>query len=1047
MSSKNIRKCNPTFCIFVEEYLFCHCTTHGSKLASLNVILRLFADPCLVWYVFQTANAGSGALSNCFSYRTAQAMRVALSVANPGSSAQNEISIFRFPTLLTASRHHINRACCICLLTSAVPAFAAPTLSGQPGYVNMPNALVDPDGTFSMGYSFDEPYGALWLSTAILPSLQVSGRFISINGTPGFTNVEGEYGFEYGRFKDKVVDAKLRLWSEGRWMPGVAIGATDLLGTELFKGQYIVATKTFGPTRNVEVSLGYGRNRPDGAFAGARWRPAAAPAWAVVAEYDANDYPKDFRANVTDAGKRSKGPSLGLEYRWGWLGAQVARHRDHFSANVYAQIPLSLKEFIPKVTEPAYFKAGSAPMRASAASWQEDGAPAAALVQALARQDYKNIRVEYSRGVLRVSLTNSRISEMGRAVGRAARTVLAFAPLETRAIHVTYTKSEQPFATYEFLDLPALSDYLTGLLPRERFLSTVEMRYADRQDRLDDDGATMAAGIKDEPGLAVQVAHDGHAVQISSQDREANRFRITPKMGFFFNDPSGALRYELAAASNYDKRLGNGLYLNGAVRLNVVENITGVDQESNSVLPHVRTDIAEYKRGGRFKLQKLMLNQYLNPAERVYARISGGLYEEMFRGVGGQVLYLPKDASWAADMSVDLLQQRGYKGWFDVRDYKTVTAIGALHYRMPYDITLTARAGRFLAKDNGVRMEFKRRFRSGVEVGAWYTKTDGKDITNPGTLSKPYNDKGIFLSIPLNSMLPSDSQANAGFSLAPWTRDVGQMVASPGDLYEMFEAPQRDFKSYDGLGNFGERPDEAHLDAITQPVRGPASPWPGFRLRLEQSAGAVKVPNWAYGSAVAAGAVLGSALLDKPVDKFMVKHQDGRAVRHWGEFGKNMPVALAAAVGAAALLGDDRMQNMGIISLQSIAGAVGVTAVGKYAINRARPEMNLGASDRSGNGYSRANSSFPSGHSAVAFAAVTPFAQEFDAPWLYGVAAFTSLGRTANRKHWVSDTVAGGVVGYAVGSMLWKAQRDNTPSRLSIMPGPKEISVAWQTTY
>lgn len=67
----------------------------------------------------------------------------------------------------------------------------------------------------------------------------------------------------------------------------------------------------------------------------------------------------------------------------------------------------------------------------------------------------------------------------------------------------------------------------------------------------------------------------------------------------------------------------------------------------------------------------------------------------MFRGVGGQVLYLPKDSRWAADLAVDALQQRGYKGLFDSLDYKTVTAIGSVHYRLPRDITVTARAGRF----------------------------------------------------------------------------------------------------------------------------------------------------------------------------------------------------------------------------------------------------------------------------------------------------------------------------------------------------------------
>ena len=38
-------------------------------------------------------------------------------------------------------------------------------------------------------------------------------------------------------------------------------------------------------------------------------------------------------------------------------------------------------------------------------------------------------------------------------------------------------------------------------------------------------------------------------------------------------------------------------------------------------------------------------------------------------------------------------------------------------------------------KNNG--HEFKRRLRSGVEIGAWYTKTNGNDITSPGTPSDP----------------------------------------------------------------------------------------------------------------------------------------------------------------------------------------------------------------------------------------------------------------------------------------------------------------------
>jgi hypothetical protein len=933
------------------------------------------------------------------------------------------------------------------LVLGAINASAAtPTLQGQSGYINMPSAWVEPDGTFSAGYSYDSPYGSTWFSATVLPLLQLTGRYVSITGTPAFVSADGNYGRGYGRYKDKVFDAKLNIWKESDWMPAASVGATDLLGTELFKGQYLVLTKTFGTPKNIEASIGYGRKRPSGFFAGARWAPLSTPGWAVVAEFDANNYKNDYRAVDTGAAAHEKGPAVGLEYRWGWLGAQVARHRDHFSANAYVSIPFSQRDFIPKVFEPAPFDAKTAPARVSGAEWQQNGSHGAELVQALVKQDFKNVRVEFEDGALKLTLTNNRISNMGRAIGRAARTALAFAPDKTRKIQITYTKLEQPIATYEFLDLQSLTDYLTGLVDRETFLQTVTIRYAQPYDNIRSDQAGLLAAVGDQEGkLAVQMGRDGEMVQVASEDREANRFKVQPKVSFFFNDPSGALRYELWAAINYDRRLGEGLYLNSDLKLTALETVSGVTQPSNSLLPHVRTDVADYKRGGRFKLNRLMLNKYMMPAERVYARLSGGLYEEMYRGIGGQVLYLPKDTRWAADLNVDALQQRGFKGWLDKRDYQTVSGFASLHYKLPYDVTATARAGRFLAKDNGVRLEFKRRFPSGMEIGAWYAKTSAKDITNPGTPSSPYNDKGVFLSVPLNIMLPFDSQNTASVALSPWTRDVGQMVASPGDLYDMIEQPRRDMTTFDGLGNFAERRDEQNLPAVHPPVSAMPNLWPLFRMRVEQSFNTGPTPpDWAMGAAVGGGAILASTLLDKPVDRFMKKHQGSSVARAWDNIGKATPVVLTGVAAGAVAFGDARVQNIGIISLESVASAAALSIAAKHIAGRARPDQETGQWSKA---TDRSNASFPSNHATVAFAAVTPFAQEYDAPWLYGVAAAGSLGRTAGRQHWVSDVVAGSLLGMAVGGWLWQAQRTDTHSSFAVAPGPKSVGVAWFGNY
>jgi membrane-associated phospholipid phosphatase len=214
---------------------------------------------------------------------------------------------------------------------------------------------------------------------------------------------------------------------------------------------------------------------------------------------------------------------------------------------------------------------------------------------------------------------------------------------------------------------------------------------------------------------------------------------------------------------------------------------------------------------------------------------------------------------------------------------------------------------------------------------------------------------------------------------------------------------------------------------------------------LEQSVSATPtLPQWAQGAAIAGGALAAGALLDKPVDRFMSRHQGAGALRAWGDLAKALPVALVSTSGAAVLFGDARMENMGWISLQSAAGAAALSIGAKHLVGRARPTENQGPWSTSAD---RSNASFPSNHASVAFAAVTPFAQEYDAPWLYGLVAAGSLGRTANRQHWVSDVVAGGLLGYAMGDWLWKAQRNNTASQFAVTPGRRSLGVAWAGSY
>ena len=673
--------------------------------------------------------------------------------------------------------------------------------TGQSGLINMPDARLAPDGTLRFGYGFARPYPTLWTSVTMLPRLELSARFIRIMGYP-----EPNFGATYGDYKDKAFDGKFVLWEESSWLPQFTIGAQDFMGTRIFPANYAVASKRVG---DFDFTLGYGDKRIDGVFGGVRYRPKALENWAFVAEYDANNYSRDPGASQSGAAGIKKAPGVGVEYTWGWLTGQVAYTRDKPAIMGYMSVPLSMRDYVPKTDEPQPYTRITP--RPTTAQWLDSDEHRHRMIRALGEQDFRNIRIATVHDRIEVSLTNTRISLMSRAVGRAARTILLLSPVGTREIKITYTVRELPIVVYTFTDAERLQRYFNGMLPRWELEPGVTIHYAAPGAQEAGDLSDMLAAFQEhQPGLRVLYQDEGNAVSLKSEDMAQNTFTVRPTLGVFFNDPSGAFKYEIGVEAAMDRRLARRTFFSGSLHLDVYETISDVTQPSNSTLPHVRSDIAEYKRAGAFKVKRFLVNQLYFPAERVYARASAGLYEEMFGGAGGQVLYLPAGMRWGTDLAVDWVKQRNFDGW-GFRDYDTVTAIASLNYRLPMGITTTARGGRFLAQDEGVRFEVKRRFASGYEVGLWYTRTNGNDITSPGSPGNPYYDKGIFLSVPLTTMLSKDTQAVARMSLAPWTRDVGAMVASPLDLYRLLEKPLvLDLHDHDGLVMLGDRDDNYH---------------------------------------------------------------------------------------------------------------------------------------------------------------------------------------------------------------------------------------------
>jgi membrane-associated phospholipid phosphatase len=156
--------------------------------------------------------------------------------------------------------------------------------------------------------------------------------------------------------------------------------------------------------------------------------------------------------------------------------------------------------------------------------------------------------------------------------------------------------------------------------------------------------------------------------------------------------------------------------------------------------------------------------------------------------------------------------------------------------------------------------------------------------------------------------------------------------------------------------------------------------------------------------------------------------------------------AIAEAVDQAGLANAKREKALGLMALESIALAQGISFSLKWITGRDRPNKTDNRYEFKGPGNGD-NQAFPSGHATVAFALATTISEVYGetSPWVpwvtYPIAVGTALARVDKNKHWASDVFVGGLVGYFVAKTVVKynpflEKRNITLRPLNSVDGP-----------
>lgn len=673
---------------------------------------------------------------------------------------------------------------------SEVPSWERPTLNflGVPGIFDMPTAhpMSDADLSFFVG-GLDGTYrGAFHFQiTERLSGLFRYSRVREFNGP--------------NDFYDRSFDIRFLVSEETNEIPAITLGLQDFGGTGVYGGEYIVATKTFGRLR-ATGGIGWGRfgsyngfsnplrifgdrfeDRPDfeidveeaGKFDAGSWFRGDAAFFGglqyelsdkltISAEYSSDSYAVEGK---NSGFKRDSPFNLGARYNV----------RDEFAVHFAWMYGSTLAaglsyNFNPK--EPNNYPGGL------------DRAPRSVAVRPVkvsselkwsqAVTDTRKFEVSVAQMLKAEGLQLDRFGMRGARVWLSVRVpgqIIASQALGRTARALTHVLPPD----IESFDVTLVS--ASGMA-----VSTVSMQRSDLEEleHAPDGAWKILARSK------IDDARLGTPDRSSEVQFPRTSWAISPYLSAAYFDVSNPLRLSFGAALEGRFEPTPGLVFEGVIRQQLAENISDLPG-SDSVLPHVRTDINRYAEASDLTIMSLTGTRYFRPGEDWFGKISLGYFEPMFGGISGEVLWKKVDSRLAFGLEVSYVRQRAFDQGFNFQDYNVITGHGSVYYDAPGDFSYKLDAGKYLAGDWGATISVDREFDNGVKVGAFATFTDvSTDDFGEGAF-----DKGIKVHIPISALTGVRSAQAISRTIRPVLRDGGARLELNNRLYEQVRQYQR----------------------------------------------------------------------------------------------------------------------------------------------------------------------------------------------------------------------------------------------------------------
>jgi len=669
---------------------------------------------------------------------------------------------------------------------------------GGIGLLQTPTARMAADGDIAFTASHNSPYSRYNLTMQPFPWLEGAFRYINVSNIRyGSTDISGDQNY-----KDKSIDFKVRLWQETRWTPDLAFGVRDLGGTGFFSSEYLVASKNFGPVdASIGLATGYIGNRGDfsnplgaiddrfkdrrpiagsnindagkfgasnmfkgpvGIFGGITYQTPW-DALLLKVEYDGNDYKREPRRNnLNQSTPINVGlvyvPNRNIELAAAWERGDAAMFSLTFrgnpghaasSAKPFDPAPVKLKQRAPEKTEvTSQSSAEPALVQGNEVNWE-----------GIARQLRQNagIRIEQisRRGSeLYIDGYQANYYHTAKGMGRAAR--------------ILGNDVREDYDWYTFRTTRLGMPIVDTSMKRDTFEAYL-------------DGRATEDDLRRSTEVSVPAEVEREVLYTQPRKPWGGGYSIGYRQNL--GGPDGFILYQVAANFSGSVFLRPNVWLTGTVSADIINNYDKFRFDAPSNLPRVRTDLRQYSTTSDVMMPNLQFNVARRLGRDIYGMAYVGYLEWMYAGVGGELLYRPMGESWAVGGNLNYVRQRDYDQHFGLRDYSITTGHATLYYTFDAKerVVGSLSAGRYLAGDYGATINLARVFDNGMTMGAYATKTN----VSAAEFGEGSFDKGIYFSIPLDTVLPRSTRSRATINWAPLIRDGGAMLNRKYPLYNL----------------------------------------------------------------------------------------------------------------------------------------------------------------------------------------------------------------------------------------------------------------------